>query len=177
MRVLLFSLALLLATVPAQAQHNAGQHANHGANQHARVEGLPTGLSAAERDGLLAGAGLGLAKAAELNSYPGPLHVIELADELGLTDAQRETAERLRAEMLEAAVPLGRQLVEAEHQLDALFENGTATPIAIAKQTEIVAGLRGRLRAAHLTAHVGMRAALSETQRAAYDRLRGYASE
>lgn len=171
MRLLLLIVALVLA-LPAQAQHDPAQHAAHAGAQ--TLDGLPTGLTSAERDGLLAGAGLGLAKAAELNGYPGPLHVLELADALALTDAQRETAERLRAEMLEAAVPLGRQIVEAERQLDDLFENGTATPIAIAKQAEVVAGLRGRLRAVHLAAHVGMRAALAPEQRAAYGRLRGY---
>ena len=37
----------------------------------------------------LAGAGMGYAKAAELNSYPGPMHVLELADRLGLTPDQQ----------------------------------------------------------------------------------------
>ncbi len=32
---------------------------------------------------------MGLALAAELNGYPGPAHVIELADSLELTEAQR----------------------------------------------------------------------------------------
>jgi hypothetical protein len=30
-----------------------------------------------------------MAKAAELNGYPGPKHVLELAQQLQLTDAQR----------------------------------------------------------------------------------------
>ena len=34
--------------------------------------------------------------------------------------------------------------------------------------------LRGRLRAVHLRAHLGMRAALTPAQRAAYGRLRGH---
>ena len=185
MRALLSCLVVLLAA-PVQAQHSGGHHdpshdparhepGQHGARSHARAEGLPTGVSASERDGLLAGAGLGLATAAERNGYPGPLHVLELADALALTPDQRATAERLRAEMLEAAVPLGRQLIDAERRLDALFETGTATPAAIAAHTETVAGLRGHLRAVHLTAHIGMREALSDGQRATYARLRGHA--
>jgi hypothetical protein len=35
------------------------------------------------------GEGMGMAKAAELNGYPGPVHVLQLAAQLGLTDAQR----------------------------------------------------------------------------------------
>jgi hypothetical protein len=34
---------------------------------------------------LRAGRGMGLALAAELNGYPGPMHVLELADALGLS--------------------------------------------------------------------------------------------
>ena len=38
---------------------------------------------------LKAGRGMGLALAAELNGYPGPLHVLELADKLDLSAEQR----------------------------------------------------------------------------------------
>jgi hypothetical protein len=38
---------------------------------------------------LNAGRGMGLALAAELNGYPGPLHVLELADKLDLSADQR----------------------------------------------------------------------------------------
>src|SRR5687767_11125254 len=39
-------------------------------------------LDAKDVDGLLAGSGMGYAKAAELNGYPGPMHVLELAEKL-----------------------------------------------------------------------------------------------
>jgi hypothetical protein len=35
---------------------------------------------------LLKGDGMGFAKAAELNGYPGPAHVLSVAKELNLTD-------------------------------------------------------------------------------------------
>ena len=38
---------------------------------------------------LKAGRGMGLALVAELNGYPGPSHLLELADQLGLSDAER----------------------------------------------------------------------------------------
>jgi hypothetical protein len=47
-------------------------------------------LSEQEIEAYLSGQGMGYAKAAELNSYPGPKHVLELARELGLTPAQEE---------------------------------------------------------------------------------------
>lgn len=47
-------------------------------------------LSEQEIEAYLSGQGMGYAKAAELNSYPGPKHVLELARELGLSPAQEE---------------------------------------------------------------------------------------
>ena len=38
---------------------------------------------------------MGLALAAELNGYPGPRHVLDLADQLGLTPEQQVEAQRL----------------------------------------------------------------------------------
>lgn len=46
-------------------------------------------LSSERIAGLQAGRGLGYAKAAELNGFPGPKHVLELAEELALSDDQR----------------------------------------------------------------------------------------
>ena len=174
--VLLFLLALAapLATAPhAQAQH-AGHRGHHAAAAPDSL-GVPTGLSASETAGLLAGAGLGLAAPAELHSYPGPLHVLELAAELDLTDAQRETAERLRAAMLAEAVPLGEQLVGVERHLDAAFAGGAVTEAQVRRMTAHAAELRGRLRAVHLTTHLAMRDAMTADQVARYDALRGYA--
>jgi hypothetical protein len=44
-------------------------------------------LSDDEIAALRKGEGMGMAKAAELNGYPGPAHVLQLAGPLGLTDA------------------------------------------------------------------------------------------
>jgi len=46
-------------------------------------------LSPEEIQSYLAGNGAGLAKAAELNHYPGPAHVLELADKLQLNEEQK----------------------------------------------------------------------------------------
>src|SRR5512134_77899 len=53
------------------------------------------GLTAREVDDLLNGRGAGFARTAELNSYPGPRHAIDLADRLELTAGQRATAGRI----------------------------------------------------------------------------------
>ena len=57
---------------------------------------------------LTAGRGMGLALAAELNGYPGPSHVLELADKLDLSAEQRARVQQLFASMKQEA------LVEAD---------------------------------------------------------------
>lgn len=60
---------------------------------------------------------MGLALAAELNGYPGPSHVLELADELDLSSDQRGQVQRLFDSMKAEAVPLGSKLIEQESDL------------------------------------------------------------
>src|SRR6266576_3318683 len=74
-----------------------------------------------------AGRGMGLALAAELNGYPGPSHVLELADKLELSADQRSHVQRLFDSMKAEAVPLGSRLIEQESDLDKQFANRTVT--------------------------------------------------
>ena len=131
-------------------------------------------LSDEQAAGLLAGRGLSLALAAELNGYPGPMHVLEHAAALGLTPEQRARAEELRRDMEGEARAIGARIVASEEELDALFARGEADAGRLAALTAALGALGGRLREAHLAAHIGMREALSPDQRAAYARLRGY---
>src|SRR5918993_5796993 len=85
-------------------------------------------LSEQEIADLRAGRGMGLALPAELNGYPGPLHVLELADALRLTDAQRSRAETLLEEMKAETIPLGERIIAEETALDRLFADQTITP-------------------------------------------------
>lgn len=70
---------------------------------------------------LEAGRGMGLALAAELNGYPGPLHVLELAKALDLTDEQVSRTKKLLERMKAEAIPIGRRLIDEEATLDSLF--------------------------------------------------------
>jgi Spy/CpxP family protein refolding chaperone len=176
MRFLPLTLAVLLLAPSAPAQKSDHPHHRRADSVISRADSVdaPTGLSADEVVGLREGLGMGLARSAELHSYPGPLHVLELADALDLTAEQRATAERLRAEMLAEARPLGAQIIERERRLDNLFATGAATPEMVDRITAHIAEAQGQLRAAHLRAHVAMRDVLTPQQVAEYDRLRGY---
>jgi len=61
-------------------------------------------LSPQEISDYLSGKGMGLAKAAELNGYPGPAHVLELAAQLDLTPEQKIKTEVLFKKMEARAI-------------------------------------------------------------------------
>jgi Spy/CpxP family protein refolding chaperone len=134
-------------------------------------------LSAAEIDDLRNGRGMGLALSAELNGYPGPRHVLELADQLDLTADQRAEAQRLFDQMQAQAILLGEEVIAGEAALDRLFATGTATPSAIEAAAVEVGMLQGVLRAHHLRYHVAMRELLRLHQVRRYQELRGYAAD
>lgn len=123
---------------------------------------------------LLAGAGMGFAKAAELNSYPGPMHALELADALGLDARQREALQALMGRHKAEARALGADVVRLERELDALFAERRATAEAVERKTAEIGAAQARLRAAHLTTHVAAAALLTQAQIERYDALRGY---
>ena len=131
-------------------------------------------LSPERIDGLRSGAGLGYAKAAELNGWPGPLHALELADALSLTADQRARIDVVRQAMLAKAKPLGEDLVAAEAALDTLFAEETPTLTRVAEATEKIGRIEAALRAVHLAAHIDVKPLLTEHQRMIYARERGY---
>ena len=131
-------------------------------------------LSEGEINGLLNGQGMGFAKAAELNHYPGPKHVLDLADDLDLSDDQISETTIIFSRMKIEAVRLGKELVDGEAKLDKLFEDGTITPEELDKRLSAIEGTRAQLRGVHLKAHLAQRTVLTQHQLHQYDNLRGY---
>ncbi len=123
---------------------------------------------------LKAGRGMGLALAAELNGYPGPVHVLELATALGLSDDQRAKVTALFDAMKQEAVPLGERLIAAETALDRQFADRTITASSLGDATRNIAALQGELRLAHLKYHLETLALLTPDQAGRYATLRGY---
>lgn len=131
-------------------------------------------LSPDEIKAYLNGEGMGLAKVAELNHYPGPKHVLELSSELNLSGEQRRQAQQAYHIMHERAVSLGKQIVEKESELDRLFSQGWMDKSTLRQKVNGIAELQGELRLAHLQAHLRMKQILSNEQAERYDHLRGY---
>ena len=158
---------------PAQSHTGDGSVARPYAGMEAREV---KALSPQEVADLRAGRGMGLALPAELNRYPGPMHVLELADPLRLSAEQRRRMEGLVEAMRAEALPLGERVIEAEGALDRIFATAQATPAAVTEASAAVGAARGSLRAAHLRYHLAAREALTPEQIGHYEELRGYAS-
>ena len=175
--VLLASTGLVSLTACAQT----GEH-NHSVAIPASVASPYAGeqtreikaLSKSDVNNLMGGAGMGFAKAAELNGYPGPMHVLELARPMRLTEEQRVATEKLLKEHKREARELGAQIVALERQLDASFASKSISDPKLAALTNDIVTLQGKLRNAHLQTHLRQTALLQPDQVDAYQSLRGY---
>ncbi|TWO68029.1 periplasmic heavy metal sensor [Caenimonas sedimenti] len=126
---------------------------------------------------MLAGQGTGLAKAAELNGYPGPAHVLEHADALALTADQKQGSKALMDRHKERARHIGAALVASERALDQTFATRTIEPGRLSQLTAEIGELQAQLRAEHLRTHLAQTALLSADQVKRYGTLRGYGGD
>lgn len=180
MRLALWMLLISTGWQPAVSQETP--HSGHRASDprpvaspYAGEESRPlVALSEEEVRALLAGEGLGFAKVAELNHFPGPRHVLDLAAELRLEESQRATLLAEFERMQSAARKLGAEIVTAERALQDAFRAGSITSEELKRNVDGIARLQGELRAVHLIAHLNTRSILSHEQIAKYDALRGY---
>lgn len=144
--------------------------ARYAGEQHREIKSL----SSSEVAELLAGQGMGLAKAAELNGYPGPAHVLEHADALALTADQKQGSKTLMDRHKDRARHLGAAVVAAERALDQAFATRTIEPARLTRLTAEIGELQAQLREEHLRTHLVQTALLSADQVRRYDMLRGY---
>ena len=170
-----FVIALAAGLGVALAAQADNGHGRHHASPYAGQESRSVAsLSAADVADLLDGKGWGFAKPAELNGYPGPLHVLQLQDRLDLTPEQRAQVQAIFDRMAASARETGAKFVEAERNLDAAFKSGTVDAGLLAERIEAAEELRAELRRIHLAAHLETTPILTPEQRHAYAALRGY---
>jgi hypothetical protein len=169
---LILAFSALLAPRSLAAQHEG--HAGHSPYAGTGSAEVPT-LTPEEIAQLRAGEGMGLARPAELNGYPGPRHALDLADSLALSPDQQVRATEIFETMHADAVRLGEEVIAAEKALSDGFAAGKA-PADLRPLVAELARLRGDLRWVHLRAHLELASVLTLHQRHEYDRLRGYGS-
>jgi hypothetical protein len=167
-----FIFAALLVASPSWAQH---QHKPPGTAPYAGLESrVVKALSDKEIDDLKNGRGMGLALPAELNGYPGPMHVLDLAHKLELSEQQRGRVQELYEAMRREAITLGEKLVSQEAELDREFSTGTITAERLVHLTGEIGNTQGALRASHLRYHLMTTSILVPQQVSEYSKLRGY---
>jgi Spy/CpxP family protein refolding chaperone len=169
-------ICLFLAAVAVSASDAHPQSSHHSAYAGETKSDVPS-LSAEEVSQLESGAGMGLARAAELNGYPGPMHVLEAAEELGLSEAQREETQRIFEVMKSDAVRIGKEILEKERHLSMRFQHRHIDEKVLRELVTEVGLLRAELRVAHLRAHLSVAALLTPEQIERYDELRGYSRD
>src|SRR3990172_9994476 len=132
------------------------------------------GLSVDEISDLETGAGAGFARAAELNGYPGPRHILDLQDQLELSEDQLTQVKTLYEEMNGEARYLGGEVLQMESGLELAFRDQTIDEDSLALQVTALAEKYGELRALHLRTHLVAVDLLTSHQLVLYNQLRGY---
>lgn len=175
---LLVAGASVIGHTATLAQHSHSGHGGSTAHAHSPYAGMQSrsikALSDREIADIRAGKGMSLALPAELNGYPGPSHVLELAAPLKLSESQRAQTQNLFRQMQDEARAAGEDLISAEAALDKLFKDKQVTPALLSQATSRAAAAQGRLRETHLRYHLLMMDVLSAEQVNQYNRLRGY---
>lgn len=170
MRTNTLATSFLVLAIASSAQ--AQEHHHRGAATDAPVPTPYAGmqqraiksLSDQEITDLRAGRGMGLALAAELNGYPGPSHVLDLANQLGLSPDQRSRTAAAFAAMKDETTVIGQQVIAGETELDRLFSGRNVTPENLDAAVMRIATAQGQLRAAHLRYHLQITSILTPEQ-------------
>lgn len=122
------------------------------------------------------GGGWGMAKAAELNGLPGPLHLLELKNEIGLTNDQLDEIQTLYNQMKEQAIEHGKRFIMLEKELEERFQSNPPTDTELNTMLQAIGQVRSQLRFIHLSTHLKTPRILTEQQIQTYNQLRGYSS-
>lgn len=163
-------LAFLLVVTPSTGCGGDERHSDYVGQETREIKSLsPQDIREYQE-----GEGMGLAKVAELNGYPGPRHVLDLSEELSLTSDQLSGVRGIYERMHTRAVELGENIVEKERTLDQIFASGQATAEGIVEMTRDIGTIQSSLREAHLLAHLETLQILKDDQVRRYYSLRGY---
>ncbi|MBN9498385.1 MAG: hypothetical protein J0H39_16655 [Alphaproteobacteria bacterium] len=134
-------------------------------------------LSAEDIAELRRGGGWGLALPAELNAVPGPAHLLELREPLGLTADQIARIEAIFARMQAEAKTAGERFIRAEADIEAAFRAGGVPADRLRALIDTAGAARNELRFVHLSRHSETVPLLTSAQIERYKALRGYAAD
>lgn len=162
--------------VSAFAQHGGpgpGASAPYAGQQAREIKSL----SAEDIAELRRGGGWGLARAAELNGVPGPAHLLELKDQIGLTADQVTAIQAIFEQMKTDAILTGERLIGLERALEDQFRTRSVTDRSLRRALAEIEQSRQALRYVHLAAHLTTPPLLTQAQIRRYNELRGYGQD
>lgn len=163
-------LAFLAVSGAASGEAPHGEHSPYAGEESRAVKSLsPEDIAELRRGG-----GWGLAKTAELNGMPGPVHLLELEDQIPLTPEQAEAITGIYERMRAKAIAEGERYIAHERALEEAFRARTVTEENLRAMLGDIERSRARLRFIHLVAHLGTPELLTDEQIARYNALRGY---
>jgi hypothetical protein len=160
-------------STPVLAQHTHGAHTPYAGLQNRAIKSL----SDSDIEELRRGGGWGLALPAELNGMPGPAHLLELKDKIGLSEDQARGIQSLFDQMKQAAIPAGERLIAAEAAIEARFASGQVDEPSLRRLLAEAEAARTELRFIHLSQHYKTVPLLRPEQIRRYQVLRGYADD
>lgn len=178
------ALALTVTSLSGQALGQTlhrGTHQAQSANTQTPYAGQQdraiTSLSAEDQKALANGEGWGLAKPAELNGVPGPAHLLELSEKIGLAPEQVAKLQKLFNDMKAQAIALGNEYMAAEKAVDDYFRAGDFSERALRQKVDQAEQARANLRFLHLSYHHRTLDVVTPEQVKQYNELRGYSQK
>jgi Spy/CpxP family protein refolding chaperone len=117
-----------------------------------------------DKDQLLSGAIAGQTLVAEKNGFPSPQKIISFKDQIGLTKDQLKKMNEILTNLPISATVKGQEIVEAEEELDKLFESGTINEKTLRTKLERIGKMRADLRFVHLQVYLKEKQILSAKQ-------------
>ena len=115
---------------------------------------------------------MGPVREAKLNHFPGPKHLLELASEVELHNAQAISIEEILLKMKSKSVAEGSGIVEPDCHLADRFASGQPSVAEARRIARYLGVMRDTLEGIHLLAHIESARELTGDLNEGYDRLR-----
>ena len=117
-----------------------------------------------DKDQLLKGEAAGQNMVAENNGYPSPQKIVSLKDQIGLTKDQLKKIKEIVTNLPISAVVKGQEIIDAEEDLNKLFESGAINERTLRIKLERIGKMRAELRFVHLQIYLKEKQILTAKQ-------------
>lgn len=118
----------------------------------------------ADKELLLNGDAAGQNLIAENNGFPSPQRILALKDDLGLMKDQLRKINEMMTNFPLSVTVKGQEIIEAEEELNKMFESGNINEKTLRAKLERIGKLRAELRFSHLQIYLKTKQILSLNQ-------------